>query len=290
VSYDLYFRTRQGTPKPNAFREYFSARSHYKVESSLAIYSNDETGVYFIFEEHTDDAAGNDPEDPRHPYALSINYCRPSYFILEAEPEVTAFVQTFDFLVSDPQIDGMGDGEYNRDQLLHAWHKGNALGYSAILRDPKNRGAVNSLPQATLLRFWAWNIERAALQDKLGDSKFVPGVFFFLVDGHPATVATWPDGIPIAVPEVDYVFIPRKELAPRKLFRRVEDMTLVSYKDVLPLFERHRSPEHPGLVLAYAAVPPDIAAFIQSLPPTTSVLQGVPADSMLDRELVESVV
>jgi len=290
VSYDLYFKPRQGSAKRGAFQQHFSARPHFAIESSQAIYSNEDTGVYFIFDEHPDDAPGGDPEDPGHPYSLSINYYRPSYFILEAEPEVAAFVQALDLLVDDPQNDGMGVGTYDRGRLLSGWRKGNEFGYSAILRDPKNRATVSSLPKETLMRAWVWNLERAALQDKLGDSKFVPRVFFFVVDGQPATVTTWPDGIPIAVPEVDYVFIPRKEFAPRKLFRRAEDMALARYQDVLPLFQRHRSTERSGLVLAYDSPPADVAAYLRNLAPTTAQLQGVPADCMLDRELVESVV
>jgi hypothetical protein len=290
MSYDLYFRPRQGTPKPGVFRGYFSARPHYKIDSSQAIYTNEDTGVYFIFDDCTDNAQSDDPEDPGHPYAVSINYCRPSFFILEAEPEVSAFVQKLDLLVSDPQVDGMGDGEFDRDQLLTGWNKGNALGYAAILKDPKSRATIKSLPRATLMRSWAWNLERAAFQDKLGESKFVPCVFFFLVDDQPATIAAWPDGIPIAVPEVDYIFIPRKELAPRKLFRRIEDVCLVKYADVLPLLAKHRSSEHSSLVLAYDVPPPEIADFVRNLAPTTATLQGVTVDTILDRELVESVV
>jgi hypothetical protein len=288
MSYDLFFKPRSGECiAPDAFDDFFSSRSNYKVDLPQAWYQNEETGVYFVFELHSDTA---DNEAQTFPVSLNINYFRPSYFILEAEPEVTAFVRHFDLVVSDPQLDGMGDGDYNPDLLKSGWNHGNAFGYSAILKDPENRPTVTCLPAQILLRSWAWNHRRNSLQAILGESKFVPRIIFLSVNGLPATAALWPDGIPIAVPEVDYFIVPRKELAPRKLFLRTEDHTVVAYKDALPILERYRSTNEPGFVLSYDSPPRDIAAFVKALPKSELAIQGVAADSMLDKELVERVV
>jgi hypothetical protein len=193
--------------------------------------------------------------------------------------------------VCDPQTNGMGEGEYSSELFLRGWHEGNEFGYAAILRDPARRQDLFSLPGEVLMKAWSWNHSREVLQGELGESKFVPRIMFLLVAGRPATAAVWPDGIPIAVPDVDYFIVPRKELAPRRFLRRVEDQTLVSKDDALPIFTKFRSGRSDGnLVLNYVIVPREMKTFVESLPSDEREIKGVPVDSVLNRELVEKYV
>jgi hypothetical protein len=285
VSYDLFFKPRSGEVQAESFADYFNQRPYYKLTPPQAWYENEDTGVYFVFEHQSE---AEDDENPFFPLALNINYYRPSFFGLEAEPEVSAFVKAFDLTVSDPQNDGMGEGEYDRDLFLRGWGRGNEFAYSAILREPANRKDVVCLPTAKLLKTWAWNRDRDQLQKQLGESTFVPRALFVLLSGKPATAAVWPDGIPIAVPEVDYFLVPRKELAPRRFLKRVEDRTLLSWADAKPVFEKHRSTGPRGtLVLNYYTPPADIERFVQSLPIDDREIQGLAADKVLNQEVVE---
>jgi hypothetical protein len=143
MSYDLYFRPRTGELTESAFNAYFRDRPHYKMEGAQAWYQNEDTGVYFLFERQ-DSEPQPDDEGEAFPATLNVNYFRPSYFGLEAQPEVTAFVRAFDMTVSDPQLDGMGEGEYVAERFLTGWNKGNEFGYEAILRDPKNREGLRA--------------------------------------------------------------------------------------------------------------------------------------------------
>lgn len=287
MSYDLFFRPRSSEIDEEAFEQYFLSRPHYKVDLPQAWYQNEDTGVYFVFElklEHEADA----DEDDTSPVSLNINYFRPSYFILEAEPEVTAFVHAFDMTVSDPQMHGMGEREYNPALLKSGWNHGNDFGYSAILREPQNRSTVFSLPAAALMKAWSWNLGRHQLQNKLGDNVFVPRVLFVNIEGQAVTTAVWPDGIPIAVPEVDILLVPRKELAPRRFLRRVEDRALVSLNDARTVLEQHGKRRTGDiLVLDYSSPPGEIVKYVQSLPADTRDIQGLAADQVLDREIVE---
>lgn len=284
MSYDLFFKPRAGTFESSRFGEYFRQRKHYRVEGTQAWYENEDTGVYFVFELQ-DEAEHEDGE--YFPVALNVNYFRPSPFGLEAEPEVRAFIHAFDMTVSDPQTHGMGDGEYSSELFLSGWNYGNEFGYAAILRDPENREDLISLPTADLISAWSWNFARNNLQDALGESKFVPRVMFMLIDGQPATVAVWPDGIPIAVPRVDYFLVPRKELAPRRFLRRIEDQALVAHEQVLPIFRRFSAARPDGvLVLNYVSAPREIKAFVEGLPSNEREITGVPADKVMNRELV----
>ena len=86
-----------------------------------------ETGIYFHFFFQTQETTEDDGDEPREyfPVAFNVNYFRPSYFILEAESEIMAFVKHFDLLVSDPQCEGMGQGEYDAAKLVRGWNFGN---------------------------------------------------------------------------------------------------------------------------------------------------------------------
>jgi hypothetical protein len=66
----------------------------------------------------------------------TIEARRPSFFVFEAESEVTRIVRELDFVVLDPQTEGMGEGEFDPSIFISGWKKSNELGYSAILRDP----------------------------------------------------------------------------------------------------------------------------------------------------------
>jgi hypothetical protein len=108
-----------------------------------------------------------------------------------------------------------------------------------------------------------------------------------LLDGDVKTAAVWPDGIPIAVPDVDYLIVSRKELAPRRLFRRVEDKTIVALRDALPILQKHGAVDtHGTLILDYDRPTDEIASYVTSLPVEKREVRGLAADQVLDRELV----
>lgn len=284
MSYDLYFKPRTGRISSDEFERYFSGRAHYKVDLPQAWYQNEDTGVYFVF--HITEEA-SDEETERFDVSLNINYFRPSYFIVEAEPEVSGFVRHFDLVVLDPQIGGMGDGEYQADLLVNGWSKGNEFGYSAILKQHSDPASIAHLPTDLLKNAWQWNYGRSALQQHLGRTKFVPQVMFLVVDGKASTAATWPDGIPIALPDVDYFIVPRKEFAPKKFFKRIEDHTVIPAAAVKEIFEKYSRKAGAAQFLDYVEPPREVADFVRSLPKTSFTIKGVAADSMLDTELLE---
>jgi len=68
---------------------------------------------YFNFAEKTAVDTGQSDDESLdetldYPIAFNLNYYRPSFFVLEAEPEVTALVRQFGLVVMDPQMQGMG--------------------------------------------------------------------------------------------------------------------------------------------------------------------------------------
>lgn len=78
----------------------------------------------------------------------------------------------------------------------------------------------------------------------------------------------------------------RKELAPRRLFRRVEDRAIVALQEALPILRRHGTTDVNGtLVLDYDRPTDEIARYVTSLPADTRIVEALPADRVLDREL-----
>jgi hypothetical protein len=289
MSYDLYMKPRVGTVGRARFLEYFKSRTHYECADDQSWYRNEDTGVYFVFE-YSDTVTTNAPdlEDGASSYQLSfnINYCRPSFFGTEAEPELNAFIERFDLLVDDPQIDGMGVGEYDTAKFLYGWSKGNELGYQAVMQGGGAK-TIFTAPTSELERIWRWNLERRRLQTQIGEGCFVPRIFFLELEGAAKSAVVWPDAIPLLLPRVDYLFVDRQDLAPRRFFRAIPDRALLPWHRAEPVIKNHASLTETGAyVLNYSSPPSKIVEMVRNLSPHTQALQGIATDAVLNAELV----
>jgi hypothetical protein len=289
MSYDLYFKFRKPESKPDtiAFATFFKQRKHYEVTDKQVVYQNEITGVYFIF-----DLGGADMEEEPDllPLSFNLNYFRPHILGLEAEGELKALVEKFDLLVSDSQIDGMGEGEFSSQQFLSGWNKGNEFGYHSIVQQHPNEKLL-TLPTTKIEACWRWNFAQAELQQKLGDDVFVPRFMFLNRGGTVITTVVWPDGIPIALPEADIVFFPRKTILPKKFFRSPEDKVLAIWNEVSPLLEQFPL-EHGALpyrLLRYTSPPDSVVTHLRGLKPNSEKPEGVSVDKILNAEIVERV-
>jgi len=290
MSYDLFFKPQETSLSLTDFHRYFRERPRFTFEGVQACYHNEDTGVYFTFEFKPEQRLEDGDDGEFFPVAFNINYFRPSYFALEAEPEVAAFVRYFGLLVHDPQAHGMGTGKYDTEKFLSGWHHGNQFGYSAILQDEENRKGISHLPTDQLHDAWRWNLSIPGRQSRAGESKFVPRVIFLNLGDSTMTVtaAVWPDGIPVVVTKVDYLYIPRDDLAPRKMFRKQKDRTFVPWEIALPILLKHGvQNEHGTVTLNYVKTPRALAKFVRSLPADSRPITILSADKVLDRELYE---
>lgn len=293
MSYGLNFRSRiPGTTLPHVdFVSYFATRAIYEVNESQAWYANEDTGVYFTFdfsEDANDVAEASDDVPPLLPVAFKLNHLRPSAFGLEAAPELAAFVQRFDLLVSDPQISGMGDGDYSEAGFLRGWNAGNAVGYRSLASDEARPDAL-TLPTSQIESLWRWNFDRNKRQDQVGEGAFVPRVFFFNDGGRVLTGVAWADGIPILLPDVDVVLVPRDRLAPRKRLRSQKDVVVFSWAELEPLVQRFRCESGSPIAyeLFYETTPPEIDRVIREKALPKEAPTGLPFDQVLNRELLE---
>jgi hypothetical protein len=289
MSYDLFFRSRNRDSRFSGddFVRHFTDRPHYEFSATQAMYTNEDSGVYFSFDYNADTADDPEADASLLPVAFNVNFFRPHPFALEAEPEVAAFVRAFDLTVSDPQTNGMGEGEYSREGFLSGWNHGNAFGYRALGSQYRDR-KVLTLPSARLEAAWRWNVDREARQRATGEDAFVPRIMFLDMNGEVLTAVAWGDGIPILLPIVDVILVGRHELAPRGWFRAKHDVVVVPWQEMELLARRFRKADgaFACFELFYESTPADIEQLIREKQPPSSMPTGVAFDQVLDRELM----
>lgn len=286
MSYDLFFTSPQISIEE--FNQYFSANESYEVSNGQAWYNNDDTGVYFVFE-HNDSPAeeGSIP----HSISFSLNYYRPHVFALEAEPEIRKLIDHFGCTISDYQNEGMGEeGPYSTEGFIRGWNKGNEFGYSAILKQSGPNQVVHTRPSKELEAIWEWNYNRDAINAKINEDIFIPRIFFMLINGELSSIAVWPDAISTLVPQTDYVYIPRRKLAPKKWFRKTEeDFCIIPksiYVEALREYETNAM-ALPAFKLPAPDTPEPIKDFVRKLRPFEGTKEGIALDSVLNTELAE---
>jgi hypothetical protein len=217
MSYDLglYPERYDG----DAMRTWFAGRRHYDVSETQAFYRNEDTGVYFVFE-FASDGGGAEP-----PVAFNLNYYRPTTFALEAEPELSAFVDAFRCRVDDPQTEGMKGPDYSAERFFSGWQFGNEVAFRSIgaMEDGQPVAADRDVIEAV----WRWNLQRAALQETVGDTVFMPKISWIIpADGAaPKAGVTWTWGVSTILPDAliqRIVLARQKKPGLLKLFARSE--------------------------------------------------------------------
>lgn len=285
MSYDLYFTS----PKisRNQFQSYFSERPLYEVTEDQVWYQNECTGVYFSFD--FNDTPSEDEDEVEYSVAFNMNFFRPHFFALEAEPEVTQFVERFGCQIHDPQNDGMEDGPYTPEGFLKGWNHGNEFGCSAILNQEQDVGKIFTKPKDELERIWRWNYQKEELQENLKKDIFVPGIMFMEIDSTVSSVVVWPDAISTLIPQVDCLFIVRDELAPKRLFGKKQDECIIPLIEAKTVLESYSTTDYsiPSFQLPAPDTPSELKDFVRSLKPSKQKIEGIGADQVLDMELVE---
>jgi len=285
MSYDLYFQKKNRELfSRQEFVAYFTSRPHYKVENGQALYENDDTGVYFIVE-HNEVESLEKTEDPSDysPANLNLNFLRPHIFALEAEPEITAFVRQFEFIIMDPQIDGNPGTTYEREAFLRGWNAGNKFAFDSI---GKSNPEIKTLlyPSDDLERHWNWNFKRNDLQNQLRENIFVPKIAYHSLEGSVKSFIVWSEAIPTAFPTVDTVVVFRQSLAPSKFLRsKQNDFTIRSFSDIGRLLSEEV--EYNSLKYRTLASEEKAKEWVISLPASSVKPSPVSVDRVLDFEL-----
>ena len=113
---------------------------------------------------------------------------------------------------------------------------------------------------------------------------------FLLVNGEFGSFCVWPDALPTVIPRVDFLYVVRDELAPRRILRKqAEDYCSVAMQDFPPILDPFATTDFD--IAAYKLPTPQspkaIKDYVRSLKPFLGNVEGVSHDSVLNRELVD---
>jgi hypothetical protein len=271
MSYDLMFTAGPGKKLDRkVFAAHFEGRRHYEMGKSQVLYHNEDTGVYFIFDE---------PDNGM--VAFNLNYFRPHVFALEAAPELEAFATAFNAIVGDPQAEIEDGGPFLRDGFLRGWNAGNMLAYKSMLKN--HTQPLCTWPAKQIQEVWEWNYSRPPATHN-GDGPFMPGIFAVKVDGQVLSVAIWPPECAIMMPAVDALLVPLTQDGEDS-----EKVAIVKWAEVLPVVEPYRE-DQAGLArfrLCFDKWPSEVSDFLGRPRAGITNIDGISLDQVLDRELVE---
>lgn len=236
MSYDLYLYAKSdAAAKRSELEAYLSECPLIQYESGQWGYGNEDTGVYFLFEEYdpAEDAEHLDPKlledfDPLG-ITFSINLIRPDFFGLETFQYLDKMLESIDVFVLNFQDDPI-TAPYRpaRGALYNSWRKANISGRDVLPDDVK----LFYYPEDRSSLLWKHNFTRSEMQEQLGENYFVPSALSVVLADQktPAFVTTWTQHIPTVLPAVDYVILLREY---RKFFRTVNEQGVVSYAKLM---------------------------------------------------------
>lgn len=286
MSYDLFLSSPRLSE--SSFSSYFKGRKNYQ---SPGAYQNPDTGVYFNFELEKQKASWQSfLGGSTGRVSFNMNYFRPHVFGLEAETEVTAFVNSFGCAIEDPQMSGMGNGPYSQEGFRRGWNAGNLFGYQAIAKQ-SNLADSLVVEDEWIERVWSWNFNQDVVQKSFGEGHFLPKVSWARqIDGNrPVTFCVWGEGVLTAFPDcASHVVVARhKDRLNPASGLEVKLMTLVDVAD-LPGCEWR---ETGGTRLLYAPVdlppgPEILSLFDGSFTTFQVLLKAVAADQVLNASLM----
>lgn len=293
MSYTLHFRPKNldQVISVQQIQDYFKARENYTVNDFQALYSNAATGVYFTFE-YGGRKEATESQAKILPAYFNIQHAKPHIYVLEAEPELSEFIHTFDLTVSDPFMKGSSYGEYNELDFYRGWSSGNETAYRDLLKS-KNQSALYSLPTSWMETIWRWNFHVPMMQSEQGKELFVPKILFIDYEGKLHTAAVWTDGQPIALPKIDKLILYRRSLAGGFHLGKYEDVALANVTDVEPLLKEYpldkESMEYYTVI--YKETPVEIKRFIQSQKAVKKDgLKFISFEDILDKEMLENIL
>lgn len=240
MSYDLNFYKKKDSLLTEIDIANFLTQHLVKIDEgdSQWFFENPDTGVYYSFDQNepADDAESIELFDSfleftHTNFSFNLNFMRPAFFGLEAFMFVERLIKDLDLYVLNPQGDLDIPYKPTNGSLFENWNQTN-LRASA---DHFDELGCSYIPIDKSNAVWEYNFNRAKLQSELGDSYFVPKIFFIktLKDNSVLTLATWTEHIPSVIPPADYFLLGRQY---RKMFKTIQDKVFISKETLFKNF------------------------------------------------------
>ncbi|MCL2714769.1 MAG: hypothetical protein FWD68_09370 [Alphaproteobacteria bacterium] len=259
MSYDLFLNFAPAVKK-NVLVEFFHKRQNYTLNEGGIVYSNDDTGVYFMLHFKENRSLFSSVTIPC--LHICINYLRPSFFALEAEIEIAAITAHFPCRIDDPQAEAESGGE-TFEGFLRAWNARNRQAVAAMQADGKAPVQVATLPRRELEESWRWNYARREGAGHPLRDQFLPRIIYARVGGRVGTAVIWGNAVAARLPRVDFVFVGRTETGTGTA-RPV--VGVVPWEEFASVLENAGFAQgEDGFELNYASAPEGIVEFVRTV-------------------------
>ena len=285
MAYELFFRATDGEISLVMFQNYFKKHPHYRVVGPEAIYENENTEARFVFRYMHMNGEGSRNVRPEGTYriSLSVDYCVPTFFIVEALYEVNTLIDETKVVIYDPQPDGVGTGLYNGEKMFESWMIQNESAIRQLAREESWKEDDQILVSYEWMqKLWDWNYGKPVMQERVGQSVYVPTARIYYDGKNTKVGIVWENGRPIAMPNVDLVTIARYRQGGGEL-----EYCTVEYEAIEGFVRKYCSHTvGDAYVMSYDGVPEDIKIFIANAKHNDSFMK-VSIDQILEDEVVE---
>lgn len=241
MSYDLFFYKQKGQVLSEVEIGNYLSRNLTPVyeDGKQWFFENEDTDVYFSVAQNKPE---DDPEsiemfesfvefDNTH-FTFNLNFIRPNFFGLEAFAFVEKMINDLDLYIMDMQSSEPDiPRKISANEMLETWSHVNL----AISANMMVEHGLIYVPLDRSDGVWHYNFQRKNLQAKLGESYFVPRIFFMRTKSgnNAVTLSTWTHHIPMIIPTADYFMLIREY---KKFFKPVKEMGLISYDTLIKNF------------------------------------------------------
>ena len=242
MSYDLFFYKHKSNNLTNENIGQFLSANLVQVNEhgNQWFFENDDTGVYYSFE--TNEASEDSDDSPGYVdyvntnISFNLNFIRPSFFGLEAFNFIERLITELDLYVENPQAGSEVPTKPTKHELFEGWNKTNQW---ASKEHADETTSYYPIEKSNIV--WAYNYNRKAIQEEIGDEYFASKIFLVkrVKDNEIVTLSVWTEHIPNVLPDTDYYLLHRKY---KKLLRTVKDMVLLTRDDFNKIFGENFQP------------------------------------------------
>jgi hypothetical protein len=164
---------------------------------------------------------------------------QPRVYPGEVVEALEPLVRALDLEMGLPQDPDPSFGPWSPSRIRLAWRNLHRKALATWRSPPFNLDAyVGRLPAARIEEIWNWNRSRRDREAALDEDVFIPLIDYFDLGDGPQTRVSWPDGIPVYLPKVDFVLAGFGTQREGQL-GKPEFMTWVPWNALEPLLSRY---------------------------------------------------
>jgi len=244
MSYDLYFYKKTDNDLTaneiiDTIRKLIT-KNISEVDSQIH-YENPRTGVYFLIDFNEPNTTPEDIDvfDSFDNFEnlninASINFFRPDYFGKEIYPIICDFSDKLDlYILNLQEFDDSRQKplKWQAKELIDHWTLHNALASKKHFEE----FGLNFMEKEKTDYLWSYTSQIDKLETEIKEDIYIPNAFVIKNSDSSElhTFIVWSESIPLILPKVDFVVLVKKF---KKLFKNVDEIGIVKYKDILEKF------------------------------------------------------